>query len=75
MIKFNLHSLLKQHNYSQHEFSEISKVRPNTINDMCNNKTKRIELETLNKIMKGLQIITKKEVSIEDLIRYEDEMK
>ncbi|AVQ34016.1 helix-turn-helix domain-containing protein [Staphylococcus muscae] len=69
MIFFNLHEILKKENMSQNKFSKISGVRPNTINNICNNNLKRFELATLEKIMAVLFPMGYK---IEDVITYKD---
>lgn len=73
MIYFKLDGLLKQINYSRAQFAHLSGVRPNTINDMCNGNTKRLELETLNAIMVALNKITQNNISICDLIEFRKE--
>ena len=70
MIKFNLNEILKELNISRTKFAHLSDVRPNTINDMCNGVTRRIEIETLNNIMKTINHLSEKHVNISDLITY-----
>jgi predicted transcriptional regulator len=70
MIKFNLDELLKEYNISRTKFSHLAKVRPNTINDMCNGNTKRIEVETLNNIMRTINEISNKQIDAADLITF-----
>lgn len=70
MINFKLDVLLKQLECSRTHFANISKVRPNTINDMCNGNTKRLELDTLNSIMEALNQISKKQICISDLMEF-----
>ena len=72
MIYFKLDDLLKQLNYSRTRFANMCGVRPNTINDMCNGITKRLELETLNAILKCLNEISEKELNINDLMQYRE---
>lgn len=72
MIRFKLDELLRELNYSRNRFSQITKIRPNTINDMCNGHTKRIELETLTSIMKALNEISDKPLTLCDLMEYTD---
>ncbi|MBS2773019.1 helix-turn-helix transcriptional regulator [Anoxybacillus rupiensis] len=75
MIYFKLDALLKQLNYSRNRFSQLSGVRPNTINDMCNGNTKRLELETLNAILEALNRISQRPIDISDLIEFKKEDK
>lgn len=73
MIYFKLNALLKQLNYSRNQFAQISGVRPNTINDMCNGNTKRLELDTLILILKGLNRISENHIEISDLMEFREE--
>lgn len=70
MIAFNLDKILKQNNISRTKFSHLAKVRPNTVNDMCNGNTRRVELETLNNILNAVNEISNKPIDIADLITY-----
>lgn len=70
MIKFNLKSILNEHNMSQHQFSKMSKVRPNTINNIYNNTLRRLEIDTLEKIM---SVLNEMGYTISDFILYEYE--
>lgn len=70
MIKFFLHEVLQELNISQTKFAKHANIRPNTINDLCNNRTKRIEVETLNRIMETIYILSKSSYSINDIIRH-----
>lgn len=69
MIKFHLKELLQQQNISQNEFARITGVRPNTINDIVNNKIKRLEMVTLNKV---LSEIIKLGYTVSDFIEYKE---
>ncbi|PSL41271.1 putative transcriptional regulator [Salsuginibacillus halophilus] len=75
MIIFKLDDLLKQLDCTESRLSKQSGIRPNTINDMCHNKTKRIEMNTLSSILKALNEISEDDVCIEDLIEYVKEDK
>lgn len=70
MITFNLGKILKENNISQTKFSHLAKVRPNTVNDMCNGITRRVELETLNNILNAVNEISDRPLDIADLITY-----
>lgn len=70
MINFKLDELLKQLGSSRNHFANVAGVRPNTINDMCNDKTKRIEIETLVSILDALNMLSDKYISIDNLIEY-----
>lgn len=73
MIIFYLKDCLKELNISQNKFARQSGIRPNTINDLCNNKTKRIEICTLEKIMSTLNSISSRVFLLEEIIKYEEE--
>jgi DNA-binding Xre family transcriptional regulator len=68
IIKFNLDFVLKELKISRNHFSSISGVRPNTINDMCNGITKRIEINTLILILTCLNERSDKYIGVGDLI-------
>jgi DNA-binding Xre family transcriptional regulator len=70
MIKFKLDEILKELNISRTKFAHLADVRPNTINDMCNGNTKRIEVETLNNIMRTVNELSDREIKITDIICY-----
>lgn len=70
LITFNLDRVLNDLNMSRHYFSQCSGIRPNTINDMCNNNTKRIEIKTLNAILTCLNNLSEKEINIADVMTY-----
>lgn len=73
MIYFKLDKLLKQYKYSRTQFAHLAGIRPNTINDMCNGNTKRLELETLNSIMKALNKISDDSIKLSHLMGYSEE--
>lgn len=70
MIKFKLKEILEKEGLSQNRFSKMCDVRPNTINNICNNNLKRLELCTLEKILKALK---KMGYGIEDVIDFYEE--
>ena len=74
MIKFFLNEILEELNISQTGFAKQADIRPNTINDICNNRTKRIEISTLNQIMKVLNELNEDSYNINDLISYSNEI-
>lgn len=67
MIIFKLQEILDKEGLSQNKFSRMSYVRPNTINSICKNNTKRLEIDTLEKILKTLSDMG---YCIEDVIKY-----
>lgn len=69
MVIFHLKNLLKQQHLSQNEFARMTGIRPNTINDIANNKMRRIEVVTLNKILKAIIMLG---YTVSDLIEYKE---
>lgn len=72
MIIFKLDKLLQEIGISRHKFAIYSGVRPNTINDMCKGITKRIEVDTLNSIIKALNELSNNPISIAELMEYRE---
>lgn len=54
MIVIRLVELLDEIPMSQHELSRLTGIRQASINDMCQNKTRRLSLDNLAKICKAL---------------------
>lgn len=70
MIEFRLNVILREQGLSQNQFARRTGIRPNTVNSIVNNKTKRIEIETINRM---LIEINKWGYDISDLIVYRRE--
>lgn len=75
MMQFNLGKALDSLGISMNKLSILSEVRPNTVNDLVNGKTKRIEIETIMKILDSLNQFAvhkgiKKQFKINDIIEY-----
>jgi DNA-binding Xre family transcriptional regulator len=71
MIVFKLDETLKSLNISRSKFSKLSGIRPNTINDMCNGNTKRIEICTLDALLSTLNEIGNKQFDVQDILTFE----
>ena len=54
MITIRLRALLEERNMSQSELSRITKIRPSTISDLCNNNSNFIKLEHIYLICTAL---------------------
>lgn len=67
MIIFKLDEILKIENLSQNQFSKICDVRPNTINSICKNNIRRLEINTFEKIIRALN---KMGYNVDDLISF-----
>lgn len=50
MIKLKLKSLLGYMEITQKELSAKTGIRPNTISDICNNKTKELSISVIERI-------------------------
>lgn len=72
MIEFKLEQLLIELNMTKNKFAVLSKVRPNTIIDMCNGTTRRLELDTLDGILQCLNSVSDKKITICDLLEYKE---
>lgn len=54
-IHITLNELLDKQDISQHELSRLTGIRQPSINEMCNNQTKRLPLDNLAKICEVLE--------------------
>lgn len=72
-IKIKLQPLLDELGITANALARESKIRPNTIMDMCKNKTKRIEFPTFNAIMETLIQMSDRPLTITDILEYEPE--
>lgn len=66
-VKIKLDQRLKESKMSQHELARLTGVRQPSINEMCQNKTKRLPLDNLAAICKVLNC------DISDIIELEKE--
>ncbi|WP_256873717.1 helix-turn-helix domain-containing protein [Paenibacillus kribbensis] len=53
-ITFKLEELLREIGITKNALAREAKIRPNTIYEMCNNTSKRIEFKTFNTVMETL---------------------
>ncbi|MFB6362507.1 helix-turn-helix domain-containing protein [Paenibacillus elgii] len=56
---------------SKYAIAREAKVRPNLIYDLCDGKTKRIDLDTLSTIIKTLNELSGRKHTISDILEYE----
>ncbi|MFS0857359.1 helix-turn-helix domain-containing protein [Paenibacillus taichungensis] len=73
---FKLEKTLRELDITRNKLAVYSDVRPNTINDLANGDAKRIEIDTLEKILKSLNEISMtrgmpRTYNIEDILEYE----
>jgi len=64
MIRIKISELLGIHKMTRKKLADLVGVRPNTIGDMYNENTKKIDIELLNKICKTL------DCKVEDVLEY-----
>jgi len=69
-IIFKLDSLLNDIGVSKNALAREAKVRPNLIYEICDNKTKRIEIETFNKLLAALAELAGRNVLLSEIIDY-----
>jgi predicted transcriptional regulator len=72
-FRFTLKETLKEidENLTRNKLAVEAKVRPGTIADIVNGESKRIELDTLKRILDVLNEMADREITIEDVIVYE----
>ncbi|GAA4845707.1 hypothetical protein GCM10023310_24510 [Paenibacillus vulneris] len=58
---------------SKYAIAREAKVRPNLIYDLCDGKTKRVDLDTLSTIIKTLNMLSGHKHTIADILEYEDD--
>ena len=64
MVKYTLSELLEDRNITMYAVSRATGISPNNISAICNNKTKSISLETIQKLCFFLKC------NVSDLITY-----
>jgi len=67
-VNVRLNEVLKERNMTQKELSELTKIRPASISDLCNNVRTAINREHLAKVAEALNI-----TDIRELIELMDE--
>ncbi|WP_035289975.1 helix-turn-helix domain-containing protein [Brevibacillus thermoruber] len=70
MIRFKLLGFIEEHGITRGALAREAKVRPNAVYEMCDNKTKRIDLDTFDKILETLNEMTGREVTLQDILEY-----
>lgn len=77
MIKFNLEQAINELDITPNRLAVLAEVRPNTIGDLIKGNTKRIELDTIEKILDALNYESarknKKYYQIQNIVQYETE--
>jgi DNA-binding Xre family transcriptional regulator len=77
LIKYNLEKAINELDITPNRLAVLAEVRPNTVGDLIKGNTKRIELETIEKILDALNYEStrknKKYYQIQDIVQYENE--
>lgn len=68
MIRIRLQEILNERGLNQKQLSELTKLRPTTISELCNNIRTSINREHLEKVMLALGI---KDIS--EIVEYNEE--
>ncbi|PJN64554.1 hypothetical protein PAEAM_06400 [Paenibacillus sp. GM1FR] len=69
-IQIKLGETIDAANVSRNALAREAKVRPNLIYDLCDGKTKRVDLNTLSIIIDTLRAMTGKDYSLMDVMEY-----
>lgn len=69
-IRIKLEETLASHEVTKNALAREAKVRPNLIYEMCDGKTRRIDLDTLSKIISTLDRMTGHKHTIMDVLEY-----
>ena len=51
MVQFRLHELLEEKNITRYKISKETKIDINAINKICNNTSRQVRFDTLEKIL------------------------
>lgn len=71
-IRITLEETLAASNITKNALAREAKVRPNLIYDMCEGKTRRLDLDTLGNIIDTLTTLSGKKHTLTDVLVYED---
>ncbi len=71
-IRITLEKTLDANNITKNALAREAKVRPNLIYDMCEGKTRRLDLDTLSNIIDTLTALSGKKHTLTDVLVYED---
>ncbi|MEK4529215.1 helix-turn-helix transcriptional regulator [Paenibacillus sp. FSL H8-0317] len=69
-IKIRLGDTLDAASVTKNALAREAKVRPNLIYDLCEGKTKRLDLDTLNNIVNTLRALTGNDYTLNDVLEY-----
>ena len=69
-VKIVLDETLKKAGITRNALAREARVRPNLIYDMCEGKTRRLDLATLDTLIATLTAMTGRECTLADVIVY-----
>ncbi|RED57183.1 helix-turn-helix domain-containing protein [Cohnella lupini] len=69
-IRIKLEETLERVGITKNALAREAKVRPNLIYEMCEGKTRRIDLDTLSNIIDTINAMTGKKHTIADLLEH-----
>lgn len=67
-VKITLNDTLNKRRLSRNAVAVEGKIRPATISELCNDKSKAISFDTLQRIILALNALTGEEHSVDDVI-------
>lgn len=70
-FRFKLNQIIEEQGITRNALAREAKVRPNLIYEMCNNETKRIELDNFEKILLALFQMTGHKFEVNDIVEYQ----
>lgn len=72
LIKVTLEDTIKRHHgLSRNAIAVEGKIRPATLSELVNGKSKAVSFETLTRIIRAMDTLTGERHTIEDIIRVE----
>lgn len=69
-ISFRLKEVLDEANVTPYALAKASGVAPNTVYPIVADRVKRVDLETISRLLGGLRELTGREYDVGDLMRY-----
>lgn len=70
MIRIKVGEFIDDAGLSRNAVAREAKIRSNAIYEMASNETKRLDLETFNKVIETLRNMTGRDVTIADMLEY-----
>lgn len=70
MIRFKSAKVLEDNDITRNALAREAKVRPNAVYEMCDNQTKLVDLQTLDKLIETLREMSGKEIFLSDVLEY-----